>query len=178
MDIKIKSAVVGLSALEKIAMSVLLSDHSGIEVATFDSFDSFESYSEKSDFVIVHSRLFIENIDYFLPRKTRTIIVSDGIKDKDSHLKIVYRDSDASEINNIINEVLCEVRKDETLGELSAREKEVLRKIAEGKTNKEIADSLFISVNTVITHRKNISSKLGIRSASGLSLYAAMNGIL
>ena len=43
---------------------------------------------------------------------------------------------------------------------------------------KEIADSLNISVNTVLTHRKNISSKLGIRSVSGLSLYAMMNGII
>ncbi|MDE6753269.1 MAG: helix-turn-helix transcriptional regulator, partial [Muribaculaceae bacterium] len=50
--------------------------------------------------------------------------------------------------------------------------------IAQGKINKEIADILCISVNTVITHRKNISSKLGIKSASGLSLYAMMNGII
>ncbi|MDE7159505.1 MAG: response regulator transcription factor [Muribaculaceae bacterium] len=61
---------------------------------------------------------------------------------------------------------------------LSARETEVLKEIASGKTNKEIADSLCISVNTVITHRKNLTSKLGIRSASGLSLYALMHGLL
>lgn len=63
-------------------------------------------------------------------------------------------------------------------GELSTREIEVLRLIASGNLNKEIADKLCISVNTVITHRKNISTKLGIKSASGLSLYAMMNGIL
>jgi DNA-binding CsgD family transcriptional regulator len=62
--------------------------------------------------------------------------------------------------------------------ELSSRERDVLREIASGKTNKEIADSLFISVNTVITHRKNLTAKLGIRSVSGLSLYALMNGII
>ena len=62
--------------------------------------------------------------------------------------------------------------------ELSSREIDVLKEIASGKIIKEIADSLNISVNTVLTHRKNISSKLGIRSVSGLSLYAMMNGII
>ncbi|MDE6409047.1 MAG: helix-turn-helix transcriptional regulator [Muribaculaceae bacterium] len=66
----------------------------------------------------------------------------------------------------------------EVSGELSIREKEVLKELARGKTNKEIADILSISVNTVITHRKNISTKLGIKSVSGLSLYALMNGVI
>lgn len=61
---------------------------------------------------------------------------------------------------------------------LSQREKDVLRLIAEGLTAKEIADRLGISANTVVTHRKNITGKLGIRSASGLSLYALMNGLI
>ncbi|MDE6218264.1 MAG: LuxR C-terminal-related transcriptional regulator, partial [Muribaculaceae bacterium] len=61
---------------------------------------------------------------------------------------------------------------------LSSREKEVLGLIAQGLSNKEIADRLCISVNTAITHRKNISSKLGIKSASARSLYALMNGLI
>ena len=61
---------------------------------------------------------------------------------------------------------------------LSQREKDVLRLIAAGLTAKEIADRLGISANTVVTHRKNLSSKLGIKSASGLSLYAMMNGLI
>lgn len=178
MDAKIKSAVVGLSALEKLAVAGLLGSYPGIEVSTFDSFDSFSRFSEKADFTVVKSLIFIENIDYFLPRKLKTIIVSDGIREKDSQLKIIYRDTDASEISDLIGEVVSECRKMDSGGELSLREKEVLKEIAEGKTNKEIADRLCISVNTVITHRKNISAKLGIRSVSGLSLYAAMNGIL
>ena len=63
-------------------------------------------------------------------------------------------------------------------GKLSPREVEVLRELAKGMTQKEIAEKLCISITTVITHRKNISEKLGIRSISGLALYAAMNGIL
>lgn len=62
--------------------------------------------------------------------------------------------------------------------ELSAREIEVLRLVAQGFTNKEIADNLSISINTVLSHRKNITAKLGIKSVSGLCVYAMMNGIL
>ncbi|MDE7414587.1 MAG: LuxR C-terminal-related transcriptional regulator [Muribaculaceae bacterium] len=74
--------------------------------------------------------------------------------------------------------ILDNIESDENSGELSLREKEVLRELSSGKTNKEIARDLSISVNTVITHRKNISSKLGIKSVSGLSLYALMNGLI
>ena len=61
---------------------------------------------------------------------------------------------------------------------LTAREIDVLRLIASGKINKEIAQELNISVNTVLSHRKNITAKLGIKSVSGLSFYAMMNGIV
>ena len=61
---------------------------------------------------------------------------------------------------------------------LSDREKEILKNIACGLSNKEIADRLFISVHTVISHRKNITQKLGIKSISGLAIYAVINNIV
>lgn len=61
-------------------------------------------------------------------------------------------------------------------GILSAREVEVLSLLVQGCINKEVADRLCISLATVITHRKNITEKLGIRSLSGLTIYAVMNG--
>lgn len=63
-------------------------------------------------------------------------------------------------------------------GELTTREKEVIKLIALGLANKEIADKLFISIHTVISHRKNITEKLGIKSISGLTVYAIMNNLL
>lgn len=67
------------------------------------------------------------------------------------------------------------VTKDETLSE---REKEIVRCIVNGLTNKEVAEKLFISVNTVLTHRKNIARKLSIHSTAGLTIYAIANGIV
>jgi len=62
--------------------------------------------------------------------------------------------------------------------ELTPREVTILKMVSMGLTNKQIADRLFLSAHTVITHRKNISSKLGIKSVSGLTVYAIVNNIL
>lgn len=61
---------------------------------------------------------------------------------------------------------------------LSDREKEVVVYVVKGLSNKEIAEKLFISVNTVMTHRRNISRKLQIHSPSGLTIYAIVNGLI
>lgn len=62
--------------------------------------------------------------------------------------------------------------------DLSEREKEILVAVAKGKTNKEIADEFNISVYTVISHRKNITQKTGIKSIAGLTVYAMLNNML
>lgn len=62
--------------------------------------------------------------------------------------------------------------------ELSSREKDILAAVAKGLTNKEIADLFNISVYTVISHRRNISQKLGINSIPGLTVYAIMNKLV
>ncbi|MFV0365661.1 MAG: response regulator transcription factor [Mangrovibacterium sp.] len=62
--------------------------------------------------------------------------------------------------------------------DLTQREIDVLKKIAIGLPNKEIAESLNISIHTVISHRKNITEKLNIKSISGLTVYAIMNKLL
>lgn len=64
------------------------------------------------------------------------------------------------------------------VAELSEREKEIVGCVVRGMTNKEVAERLFISVNTVLTHRKNISRKLDIHSVSGLTIYAIVNGLV
>ena len=61
---------------------------------------------------------------------------------------------------------------------LSDREKDVIVALVQGMSNKEIADHLCISVNTVITHRRNIARKLQIHSPAGLTIYAIVNGLV
>ena len=61
---------------------------------------------------------------------------------------------------------------------LSDREKDVIVALVQGMANKEIADHLCISVNTVITHRRNIARKLQIHSPAGLTIYAIVNGLI
>ncbi|MBQ7424072.1 MAG: hemerythrin domain-containing protein [Prevotella sp.] len=61
---------------------------------------------------------------------------------------------------------------------LSDREKDVIVALVQGMTNKEIADHLFISTNTVITHRRNIARKLQIHSPAGLTIYAIVNNLV
>ncbi len=62
--------------------------------------------------------------------------------------------------------------------ELTHREREVLIAVAKGMMNKEIADLYNISVHTVMSHRKNIISKTGIKSVSGLTVYALLNNLI
>ena len=70
------------------------------------------------------------------------------------------------------------LQKNENDEALSEREREIVICIARGMSNKDVADKLFISVNTVLTHRKNIFRKLDIHSISGLTIYAVVNGLI
>lgn len=65
-----------------------------------------------------------------------------------------------------------------TSEELSEREKEVIRLVVRGLSNKEIAEKMFISANTVMTHRRNIARKTQIHSPAGLTIYAIVNGLI
>lgn len=80
-------------------------------------------------------------------------------------------------VNEALNSLAAtQAKEPET--ELSRRETEVLQLVCKGYSNKEIADQLFVSIHTVISHRKNISEKTGIKSASGLTMYAILKKII
>lgn len=67
---------------------------------------------------------------------------------------------------------------DPQLEVLSEREKEIVRYVALGMSNKEIADRLYLSVHTVTTHRRNLSSKLDIHSPAGLTIFAILHNLV
>ncbi|OGU67775.1 MAG: hypothetical protein A2499_01095 [Stygiobacter sp. RIFOXYC12_FULL_38_8] len=85
-------------------------------------------------------------------------------------------ESIAEQIKNLSN---SEIHNNDVEHEqLSEREIDVLKLIVKGFSNKEVADNLNISIHTVISHRKNISQKTGIKSQSGLTIYAISNKII
>ena len=100
--------------------------------------------------------------------------------------EIINKDETNIHINDDANIIISKIKKlvkkpeeeSPLLSELSAREKDVLIQVALGLANKEIADKLFISIHTVITHRKHITDKLGIKSISGLTVYAILNKLI
>lgn len=92
-----------------------------------------------------------------------TITISDSLETIASKLAII---NEMKQKENILQE------------KLSDREIDVLRSLVTGMSNKEIADKLNISINTVITHRKNITQKTGIKSVSGLTIYAVVQNII
>ena len=75
-------------------------------------------------------------------------------------------------------EVPSEEGENEDQQTLSSREKEIVVCVVKGMTTREIADRLYLSTHTVITHRRNIARKLQVHSASGLTVYAIVNKLI
>jgi len=123
-----------------------------------------------------------------LPRKIRssqnTLIVALIRKEDKSKLSSDYSEVLFYEENKLVLEKKLRHQAgnwqsaETTPKELSQREITILKLIVKGLTHQEIADKLFLSIHTVNTHRKNINKKLGIKTVSGLSVYAIMNHLI
>ena len=113
--------------------------------------------------------------------KARFILSCETITDEllaercEGHLSAEESDK---EVIDLITSLLTADEREEVPGELTPRERDIIIGVVKGMTNKEIADELFISPNTVTTHRRNIVKKLDIHSASGLTVYAIMNKLV
>ena len=113
--------------------------------------------------------------------KARFILYCETITDEllaercEGHLSAEESDK---EVIDLITSLLTADEREEVLEELTPRERDIIIGVVKGMTNKEIADELFISPNTVTTHRRNIVKKLDIHSASGLTVYAIMNKLV
>lgn len=94
---------------------------------------------------------------------------------------IIEINDDKQRVKSTINQVITEIKSDNDdsdAASLSEREKEVLICLSKGQRNNEIAEALNISVHTVITHRKNIVRKTGIKSVAALTVYAILNNLI
>lgn len=113
--------------------------------------------------------------------KARFVLYCETVTDElmaercEGHLSAEESDK---EVIDLITSLLTADEREEEPGELTPRERDIIIGVVKGMTNKEIADELFISPNTVTTHRRNIVKKLDIHSASGLTVYAIMNKLV
>ncbi len=105
-----------------------------------------------------------------------TFVDANRLKGYDDSMTL-YDDMEVLE-NKIASLLNFTEEEDMDRNNLSQREKEIIGCVVRGMTNKEIAEQLFISIHTVITHRRNITRKLQIHSAAGLTIYAIVNKLV
>lgn len=175
-------------------ISAILEEHGGFTVETVLTDLSHENEAtvrdSMADIVIVDPVIF----DYTSRAKGRSrisdltdaaVIAAPTVLQGDESAKnydetISIYDTPAGLISKLRNSLTHSSGKQtaDNREELSAREKEILVCVAQGMLNKEIADRYHISIYTVITHRKNITRKTGIKTVAGLTVYALLNNLI
>ncbi len=146
---------------------------------------------EEPDFVIISEELLEpetkNDLEKYFPDNDKTSLLylrNSGGSEKtesifyDSINLYQSKNEFLKNLNNIIESRKPAGKTSSKSSNLSEREKNILRHVAMGLTNKEIGEKLFISIHTVTTHRKNITQKLGIKTVSGLTVYSIINGII
>lgn len=180
-------AVMGLKQLLKTALPM-------VQIEAFSTFGEFEASQPEQFFhYFVSMHIVLAHRYYFLDEKHRhhTIVLT-ASNDPNSQLDNFHCLCTNVSEKLLFQELLSLQRQGHPHGEhlpklmarmntekvLSDRETEVLALIAQGKINKEIADKLCIGLTTVITHRKNLQEKLGLKSVSALTIYAVTHGLV
>ena len=175
-------AAMGLKQMLQTVMPIMTID-------TFGSFSELEANSPDSYFhYFAAMNIVLENKAFFTERRRKTIVLTLSL-DGQSQLSEFHSLCNNMPEPNLVRALLMLEQHAHGHGEnlppmpdiltrkiLSDREIEVMSLIVQGYINKEIADRLHIGLSTVITHRKNIMEKLGMKSVSALTIYAVMHG--
>lgn len=192
MDNNLKIIIIIKSYLLRKSISeLLLEEFNHIElIKDLKDYDDLISTLERQiNCIVVAEGSVIKKIErYFqaLPANITFIPILENSKDRDNFTK--YKEIlTVTDEKKLIVEVLhrsvnslppIPLTNTKNQKELSARETIILQLIAKGLSSKMIAEKLCISIQTVSTHRKNISNKLEIKTVSGLTLYAIMNNLI
>jgi DNA-binding NarL/FixJ family response regulator len=175
-------AAMGLKQMLQTVMPIMTVD-------TFGSFSELEANSPDSYFhYFAAMNIVLENKAFFTERRRKTIVLTLSL-DGQSQLSEFHSLCINMPEPDLVRALLMLEQHAHGHGEnlppmpdiltrkiLSDREIEVMSLIVQGYINKEIADRLHIGLSTVITHRKNIMEKLGMKSVSALTIYAVTHG--
>jgi len=140
----------------------------------------------QTDVLFINPSLFTdglrENLEKKSKRKIALVAIVYSLHDDDSlkvYDEVVLVHDKGTKIQRKIQAIIKNQESDANINDqsLSSRETEVLKLLVKGLSNKEISTALFISTHTVVSHRKNITHKLNIRSVAGLTVYAMLNGL-
>lgn len=157
-------------------------------VDTFGSMAELQAnHPEQYIHFFVAMNIVLENRDFFLQNRRKTIVLTPQPAPLTSHLSAFHCICINVPEKQLVRSLLAMLQTGHHGGDapvvgrqqqkiLTDREAEVMTLIVQGLINKEIADRLCIGLSTVVTHRKNIMEKLGVRSVSALTIYAVMNG--
>ena len=177
------------SYLIKRGISALIGDIVQTEVVFIEDTQELNHYLDTNavQAVFINEHILNEMPDkelfFQLKEDARYIAISDNpenLRDKRKFDAVLDRNARKDDIIPVIESLLQSKNNEtnQTDSLLSKREKDVLKQVAMGYTNQEIAERLNISRHTVISHRKNITSKLGIKTVSGLTVYAVLNDLI
>ena len=175
--------------IRKAVLSILYENFSAIDVVIADTTNNDNlteiTLREKPDIILLQNAGIPIDNPVFKDIYFIGIIINGKLTDAENDILdevLLINDSQSTiihKLQKIINKTTHRYQDNNTTTqELSNREKEILKAVAQGLTNQEIAEKLFLSVHTITTHRKNITAKLGIKTISGLTLYALLNGLV
>lgn len=150
----------------------------------FDDDFPYELLQDLKNILIRHlSKEFNQNLIYAIIFSVHSfekdLTIHNRLREKVLRPKLNELDSTGiRHLHHVISGDHVQQQPDRHVHQLTNREEEILRLIVKGYLNKEIAEKLHISHNTVLTHRKNIISKTGIKTVSGLTFYAIRKGLI
>lgn len=184
-------AIVDDNTLASIGMKNLLNSiMPTIEIDSFNSFAELQaSCPDKYFHYFVTLNIVLAHLEYFLEKRRKTIVMTTAAN-PESHLERFHSLCVSVPEKALVKSLLSLEQSAHANGHslpatnalphvqkaLSDREIEVLRLIAKGYINKEIADRLNVSLPTIVSHRRNITEKLNRKSVSSLTIYAVMHG--
>lgn len=175
------------SAIVQSGLADLLSKNFKCVVKAFYNFDSFRiserNFTSKAilftEDEIANSEEYIQFVDESAGVKSFSIVNCNEDNIPGSSQYSIFLNNSPDEIYEQVKEVIVQKQiVSEQYEGLTNREIDVLKLVALGFSNKEIAEKLFISTHTVMSHRKNMTEKLGIKSISGLTVYAIINNYI